>query len=170
MEHDGKSRVAESAAEMRIHRWKADCEVYKSERDSLSDAEQECEQSYDKWLLTLSGGALGLSMTFIKEIAHPPITGAWSVFVAWVLFGLSIVSILANLRIGPHAHARFRAILDDEFAPDRYSADRDVWKSIRERQAGVKLLRAMDVLNWSSLSCFFVGVILLAIFVIRNMH
>ncbi len=37
-------------------------------RQHLVDAEQQMQAEYDKAVLVLSGGAIGLSMTFLKDI------------------------------------------------------------------------------------------------------
>ena len=42
------------------------------ERQSLNDARFKVAETLDKALLTLSGGALGISMTFVKDIAKNP--------------------------------------------------------------------------------------------------
>ena len=40
-------------------------------RKSLIEIEQRIGAGYDKTLITLSGGALGLTVTFIKDIVTP---------------------------------------------------------------------------------------------------
>ena len=46
--------------------------TYLDERKSLVNTELEISARFDKGILTLSGGALLLSMTFVKDIADKP--------------------------------------------------------------------------------------------------
>ena len=63
---------------------------YLDERKLLIDAEAEGARSFDKAIMTLSAGALGLSLTFIKEIVcHPHGSTLWLLIGAWVGFCLS---------------------------------------------------------------------------------
>lgn len=66
-----------------------------SYRDMLQKLEQESQNSYDKAVLTLSGGALGISFAFIKDVVGTkPITNQAYLLTAWILWGISILSIL----------------------------------------------------------------------------
>ena len=51
--------------------------AYRDERNKLIDGEQDHSKSYDKYVLTLSGGALALSVTFIHDI-NTTISGRFS--------------------------------------------------------------------------------------------
>jgi len=53
-------------------------------------------ESYDKGILTVSGGALALAFGFVKTTGHPP--HKWLLITSWVLFGLSLLSTLASFR------------------------------------------------------------------------
>ena len=44
---------------------------YQDQRNRLLDGEQELGRSFDKYLLTLGGGALGLSLTFPDDLVTP---------------------------------------------------------------------------------------------------
>lgn len=52
-------------------------------------------RAVEKALLTLSGGALALSITFIYQIAHSP-RYLWLLWVAWPSFIISIIMILIS--------------------------------------------------------------------------
>lgn len=51
---------------------------------------------FDKGIATLSGGALLLSMAFIKDIAPKPIGAGW-LFASWVAFALAIACVFSSL-------------------------------------------------------------------------
>lgn len=72
-------------------------DVYVDERKLLIDAEREGARSFDKYILTLAAGALGLSLTFIRIIAPTASQKTvWYLFWAWGLFCLSILSTLVS--------------------------------------------------------------------------
>ena len=66
-------------------------------RKSLLAAEQQMQAEYDKGVMTLSGGALGISFAFLKDVV-----GTKSLFHgnyllwAWILWAFSISCILAS--------------------------------------------------------------------------
>jgi hypothetical protein len=58
-------------------------------RKFLQDAEQKCQDNYYKMVLALSGGALGVSFAFVKDIV--PIARALfkcCLFCAWICWSL----------------------------------------------------------------------------------
>jgi hypothetical protein len=60
-------------------------------------AEQKAQEDFDKSVLTLSGGGLGISFAFIKDLLGPgPIVHPGLLFTAWVAWGISIISTLAS--------------------------------------------------------------------------
>jgi len=72
-------------------KWK----VYLFERKLLVDAFLKGFHSFDKAVLTLSAGAFGLSLAYLRQIAPCPKSGTlvflkWS----WVCFGVCIISTL----------------------------------------------------------------------------
>lgn len=66
-------------------------------RDFLVEADHLASQSYDKAVMTLSGGALGITITFLKDIVLVPVenTRVW-LMIAWISFGVSLASILIS--------------------------------------------------------------------------
>ena len=90
-----------------------DQETYLKERASLIDAEHSSSDEHDKAALTLSGGALALSITFLEKIApNPSPESTWILFVAWAGFILSITSVLAGFHLSQLACRKQRDILD----------------------------------------------------------
>lgn len=74
----------------------ADTELQKY-RDVLVEADHQASLNYDKAVMTLSGGALGISVTFLKDIVPMPIaTTKILLFVSWIAFAISLASILIS--------------------------------------------------------------------------
>lgn len=66
-------------------------------RQWLISAEHKAQDDFDKAVLSLSGGALGISFVFVKEIVGPgEIQLALLLMVAWIAWALSSLSILAS--------------------------------------------------------------------------
>lgn len=66
-------------------------------RQSLIDAEKQGQDSFDKTVLSLSGGALGISFLFIKDVIgpHPIIHPGW-LLSAWICWALSTLAVLSS--------------------------------------------------------------------------
>lgn len=64
-------------------------------RARLFELEQQMQISYDKAVMTLSGGALGVSLTFIRDIADKTALHAsgW-LLAAWLCWGVSVTCVL----------------------------------------------------------------------------
>jgi hypothetical protein len=68
-----------------------DPERLKAKLAEINAWEQRNVEPYDKAILTLSSGALALSLTFIKDLVPPEIAQEnWILYLAWVLFVLSL--------------------------------------------------------------------------------
>ena len=66
-------------------------------RNLLIAAEQKSQDDYDKTIVSLSGGALGISLIFIKDIvgtADPVLV--WTVITAWALWASSLTSVVIS--------------------------------------------------------------------------
>jgi hypothetical protein len=70
-------------------------EPMKAYRDSLLSLKEKMEAQYDKAVLTLSGGAIGISITFTKELIGKDHLNApnWLV-TAWLCWSASLAAIL----------------------------------------------------------------------------
>lgn len=63
-------------------------------RNWLVKAHHEASKDFDKAIITLSGGALGLSLAFVKQIAPQPIRSSSWMMASWLLFSASLLAIL----------------------------------------------------------------------------
>lgn len=144
-------------------------DTYLQQRKSLIDLEQSAAQSYDKWLLTLSGGALGLSMAFVKDIALPAGgQGAGYLLVAWIALALAIVAGLSAIYLSQSASEESRKILDDQFQSGAADGGQGVWSRVREKQGKCKKAAWVGHCNIASMLLFMVGILLLSVFATLN--
>jgi hypothetical protein len=74
-------------------------------RQTLVEAHQKSSEAYDKAIMTLAGGALAISITFVHNVApHPKEKGwlAWS----WGLLAVSLLLIFASFLASQQAILR----------------------------------------------------------------
>ncbi len=83
---------------------------YLEERDTLIEGERNASESFDKAMLTLSGGVFALSITFVKEIAPQPIGTGW-LLSAWIGFAISLLATLISFLSSQEAWRMQRTIL-----------------------------------------------------------
>lgn len=135
---------------------------YLDERQSLNDARFKVAETLDKALLTLSGGALGVSMTFVRDIAKNPKCKC-TLIASWILFGLTITLLLLSLYCCQAAYKKQREILDDEQIKRK---DRNEYKPDKTRN---KWSVATEVLYFIAMVSFLFGLLFLGIFIGVNM-
>ena len=127
---------------------------YIKERQLLFNAKLKGSQSLDKALLTLSAGALALSLTFINQIApHPQPATLKFIIVAWSCFGLSILSTLLSFWTSQKACDKQIKILEATF----------LGQGDRKKLAN-KYSCATAILNLFSVLLFIGGIVSFAIF------
>ena len=68
----------------------------KEYRNQLIDAEQKAQDNFDKTVLSLSSGALGISFVFLKDIVGDTPTNISLLMVAWISWALSSTSVLIS--------------------------------------------------------------------------
>jgi hypothetical protein len=138
--------------------------VYLEERKSLFDAIREGSQSFDKAILTLSAGAFGLSLTFIREIVpHISPETFYMLIVAWICFGVSMLSTLISFLTSQRACKKQIEILEKYFLNDNPCKPKE---SPPKNKPSVWTNR----LNIFSIVVFIIGVIFLATFTILNLR
>jgi hypothetical protein len=135
-------------------------EAYEAERKSLIDTELTIAANFDKAMTTLSAGALGLSFAFIKDIApNPQNTNMLSV--AYIGFGIALLSILVTFLTGQEAYRCQRDILDALHS--RGNEKKSNAENIKNRWSGVT-----QTLNLVSIISFFIGTVSLGNFILTN--
>ena len=80
-------------------------EQLKEYRAHLVMVEEKSQEAFDKAVLSLTGGALGISMAFLSDIVGPgPAFGPNLLLVAWICWVLSITSIFWSFYTSRLAH------------------------------------------------------------------
>lgn len=131
--------------------------TYLEERKLLVDAERESARSFDKAMLTLSSGALALSITFIRQIAPAPRSETYLYF-AWSGFILALLCTLVSFLSSQSALRKQRDILDRNY--------RDQPTAFEQKNV---MSAVTNFLNWFSILSFIAGVLLLTAFAIKNL-
>jgi hypothetical protein len=122
------------------------------ERAWLVQADLAASQDADRAILTLSSGALAISLVFVHDVAPThPAGKAWLV-AAWVLFAVSILVTLVSYKTS-------RAALRAEILRIDHKADRThptCWGYVT------------SAFNWLSALCLVSGVATLLVFAAKN--
>jgi hypothetical protein len=127
----------------------SDIEVYLVERKSLIEAQQESYKQFDKAILTLSSGGLGLSIIFWKEILPPGgISHRWFLIASWILFASSILSTLISFLTSQRAYKKQLESLESYFLKKDLTA---------LKTKNVSAL-ATELLNYASASLFILAI------------
>lgn len=124
-----------------------------SYRDLLQELSVKSQEQYDKTLITLSTGALGLSFAFIKDVVD--IKGASDInFLtgAWICFTLSVLSVLLSF-------------LSSKYALDQAIVAEDNNEEVKANRMDL----ITTILNWLSAAFFIVGLIFIIVFVKINL-
>lgn len=125
-------------------------------RQWLVAAEQKGQGDFDKTVLTLSGGALGVSFAFVKDIVGPDhIAKAMLLFGAWTSWALSCFAVLASFYVSSLALREAIKQCDD--------------KARRCEPPGGYFTTMTKFLNASGGVLFLCGVTLMALFVYFNL-
>lgn len=125
-------------------------------RQSLIAAEQKAQDDFDKAVLSLSGGALGVSFVFVKDIIGPAaIHHPQLLLAAWLSWALSSLAILASFFASHLALRRAIKQCDDG--------------SIYTQTPGGIYAKATGTLNASGAVLFVAGVCFMAAFIYSNL-
>jgi hypothetical protein len=134
-------------------------QIYTDERKLLIATEQDQAKTFDKYILTLSSGALGLSLAFIKIIKSiNPGSEFWLV-AAWVLFSLSTLSTLISFLTSQIACRKQVDILEASFFPEDKK---------KETSESNHYSTATGILNITSITLLILGVSVFIIFATQN--
>lgn len=125
-------------------------------RQHLVMTEQKAQEAYDKTVLTLSGGALGVSFAFLdKFVTSESVCCALFLVLAWTSWGASVTAVLASHFCGQRAVRRAIEQVDR--------------REIYIRRPGGTFAFLTDCLNVAGGVLFLAGVIFLIVFVYWNL-
>lgn len=127
-----------------------------SYREHLVLSEQKSQEDYDKTVLSLSAGALGVSFAFIKDVIGPNnvVTFPLLIIFAWVCWGFSVFVVLISYY---SSHLALRRAISQ--------VDKG---TIYKEHAGGIIDFVTEILNIAGAVLFFIGVIFAALFVLIN--
>lgn len=135
-------------------------EAYYRHRDNLIHGEFEQARSYDKHILALASGALGLSVIFVNKIAPRPACWSYGFLVgAWTCLTLSILSTLCSFL---SSQAAYRRSCED------WDKHMDSEKSDEGTLLGNPYATCTTALNILSMALFVLGVSGLVVFAAGN--
>jgi hypothetical protein len=125
-------------------------------RKTLQALEQKMQSEYDKAIMALSGGALGVSMTFLKDVVlDHGVHGGNFLLWSWICWGTSVTCTLFSFYTS--AQALRRAV--------RQTDERAIYLEI----AGGKFNCVTKILNFCAGGLFMLGVILIVLFASCNL-
>jgi hypothetical protein len=123
------------------------------ERLWLRQADHTASRDFDKAIMTLAAGGLGVSIAFVHQVAPHPLHVAWLGW-AWVLFALSLMLILISFLTSQHALRREMKVVSGERA---------------DSHPGGWLGPTTMGLNWLSALALVTGVVSLVVFAQYNL-
>jgi hypothetical protein len=126
-------------------------------RNLLIQADQKAQDDYDKTVIALSSGALGVSFAFIKDIVG---SSNWKdpnlLLFSWICWGTSVTLVLISYYFSQQALRRAITQIDA--------------KVIRKERVGGLFSIITSICNALQGLLFIVGVILIVIFVSSNLR
>lgn len=134
-------------------------QIYIDERKSLVEAEQTIAHNLIKIFLFSLRVHWDFLWPFWKILSPNQIPETLVfLYISWFSLVLSLLATLSSLLIGQYAFRRARDILEDEFFPPKNpSSNRNLSGTITQ------------ILNWSSIVFFIIGVSTLVFFTVQNM-
>ena len=125
-------------------------------RSFLIKADYAASKAYDKAIMTLSGGALGLSMAFLKDIAPKPADCTIALIaLSWLFLTTSIGSTLVSMLTSQFALRKAIKQVDEG--------------SIYKQRPGASFAWLTSALTITAGTLFVVGIFFLAWFCVANM-
>ena len=135
--------------------------VYIDERKSLIDIMLKESLAFDKAILTLASGALGLSLTFIRQIIPNIKNGTIHLLEnAWISFGISILITLISFLTSIFACRKGIKILEGEYINENKNKK---CKNINYLAIITTCLSILSIIS------FIIGTFFLASFSINNL-
>ncbi len=134
--------------------------IYARYQRHLLEGRRSSFQQFDRAVLTLSGGGLALSLTFIRNIVSlSEATCKWTLICAWGMFALSIMATLISFISSQFAFDRQLKLAEQYYIDNQEEAFKELNKPAR----------LTKVINIASAFSFVLAVILLLFFVSSNM-
>jgi hypothetical protein len=123
-------------------------------RNLLVAADQKASEAYDKAVMTLAGGALGLSLTFVRQIVKTPRPESlWRLEVSWLCLTLSLGFILVSMLWSQWALRKAMRQVDEfSLQGARAGGGFAIFTAVLNVLSGLSLLVGIGFLAWFSIS------------------
>src|SRR6266566_334824 len=144
---------------------------YSKQRGDLFKTNVDLGGRYDQWILTLSAGALALSIGFLEKIAPRPAGNTlFLILLAWLFLILGLLAGFVSLLTAQYSAHRQIEILDEEYRQFRITVEpRGEGASGQSAPPGKNpFIKITHMLNWISAPAFILGVIFLCCFAYSN--
>src|SRR5260221_10211621 len=127
-----------------------------SYRNHIAEAGEKAQENFDKTVLALSGGALGVSLTFVEKfVGTRKILSPSELYWAWILWSVSLLLVLVSY------FSSVRAL--------RHTSKASYTGKVYNQRPGGAWSIATEWLNIAGAVCFIAGLALLISFVGRNL-
>jgi hypothetical protein len=146
-----------------------DCDYEKRRREYLDERNVYIQagirsiESFDRAMLTLVAGALGLSLLLLEKVLLHPILCTCLLVSSWIAMASSLLCVIVSFLLSRKSLDTLRQRLDADFRDDPPKEDAG-----RGEPANYYAL-AVTWLNWLSIATFIVGVVLLILFCTVNL-
>ena len=128
-------------------------------RDWILQAEQKAQDDFDKTVITLSGGAIGVSFTYVKDLLGGKFHASGFLVAAWLAWTLSVAVVLLSFYVSRLALDKTMEQVDDGTIDD-------VMK--RGDRPGGRYAKIIAWLNPIGGLLFLAGLICMTIFMAYN--
>jgi hypothetical protein len=134
-------------------------------RGSIIPIRQKSQEEIDKQLLTISSAALGLTLTFYKDVLKEQIIRYdWLLRCAWLCWIVTIGLVLFSMYLSSES-VRLRLAAVDEALKEATEENDDVELDLGK---GAKIRGALRVTNVCVLIIFFLGILAFALVFLVN--
>jgi hypothetical protein len=134
---------------------------YLDERKILIELESRSAQGFDTAVISLSGGALALSISFINQIAGRVPRFKWLLIVAWSSLVFSLIAMTVSHLTSQKAMRKQREIIDQEQDDEGTETGEGVNETAYSGMT--------DFLNYAALATLLIGLGSLAAFAFLNL-
>ena len=132
-------------------------QIYLDERKLLIDAEREGARTFDKALLTLASGSFGFTLAFLNVLVPEPVNSSkYYLLISWILFALSIVSILLSF------------LTSQKSCREQIDISYDIIVKGLNDKKGNKWGKYTDILNLLAISFLILAFVFWGIFIFIN--
>lgn len=134
--------------------------VFQEERKMLIEHEHSHDHAVNTALITISSGALAISLVILKDFRVPDDSPFNLLGLGWLMLVLSLLLALLTAKLNQETHSRFRDILDQEFVNGTDGA----LERARARQRRSMIRASLIFVEWSSFVLCIAGTILVFVF------